>query len=163
MVRCCSTSLLPFLCCCNGGFSLRHRVVNRHIRCWSPSSDILAAVRLQVLSSRAAELRFLATGTRVANCSPQELNLELAQAMENLMKHPGALDLKSLCLAPGHLCWIIFVDVMVSTAYGIYQHIHISPVTTDSGFRRKFVRCGLYCVPSCAAQHSVDISCVSGC
>jgi exosome complex component RRP42 len=48
----------------------------------------------------------------------EDLNLELAQAMENLMKHPGALDLKSLCLAPGQLCWIIFVDVLILDSGG---------------------------------------------
>jgi len=46
----------------------------------------------------------------------EELNHELARMMAQLMK--GGLDLKSLCLLPGKICWVLYVDVMVMDSGG---------------------------------------------
>lgn len=55
-----------------------------------------------------------------ANATPQfegrggeELAMEIANALANAYKSPGAFDLKPLCIVPKQHCWKLFVDILV--------------------------------------------------
>lgn len=41
------------------------------------------------------------------------LNNELARYLERIMKNSASFDLTQLCIIPGKLCWILYVDAMV--------------------------------------------------
>lgn len=49
-----------------------------------------------------------------SHVSIQDLSAELERLLEHLVRSKGALELDALCLVPQKLCWVIYVDVMVS-------------------------------------------------
>jgi len=48
----------------------------------------------------------------------EELNTELARVLERLLQTESAIDLTKLCIIPGKVCWILYVDAMVLDSGG---------------------------------------------
>jgi len=48
----------------------------------------------------------------------EDLNTELARVLERLLQTESALDLTKLCIIPGKVCWILYIDAMVLDSGG---------------------------------------------
>jgi hypothetical protein len=71
------------------------------------TSDVALTTRARSCPSASAE--FEGRGA-------EELNNELARSIEHMLSNANALDLASLCLVPGRLCWIVYIDAQVGDA-----------------------------------------------
>lgn len=57
-----------------------------------------------------------------ANATPEfegrggeELGVELSNNLYKVFNNRHSLDLRSLCIRPGENCWVLYVDVLVSS------------------------------------------------
>ena len=46
-----------------------------------------------------------------------ELNAQLTSLLERILLHSNAISLENLCLIPSKKCWIVYIDVVVSTEF----------------------------------------------
>lgn len=58
-----------------------------------------------------------------ANATPEfegrggeELGVELSNNLYKVFNNRQSLDLRSLCICPGEHCWVLYVDVLVSSS-----------------------------------------------
>lgn len=65
-----------------------------------------ASIHFSVECSGVASMDFEGMGAST-------LNAELARALERLYKSNTALDRTRLCLLPGRVAWVVYVDVLV--------------------------------------------------
>lgn len=61
-------------------------------------------------------------GFSSANATPEfegrggeELGVELSNKLYKVFNNRHSLDLRSLCICPGEHCWVLYVDVLVSS------------------------------------------------
>ncbi len=86
------------------------------------SADVSVGVKLQVASPRpdAPGLGFVECGVECAGAVAADAgsSADLAQSLSRAWAHGRCLDLAALCIAPGQLCWCVFVDAVVHSADG---------------------------------------------
>lgn len=85
------------------------------------SADVSVAVKLQVTAPRpdAPAQGFVECGVE---CAPAAADFastaDLAQSLHRAWAQGRCLDLAQLCIAPGQLCWCVFVDAVVHSGDG---------------------------------------------
>jgi len=48
----------------------------------------------------------------------EELNTELARILERLLKTENVIEMEKLCIIPGKVCWILYIDALVLDSGG---------------------------------------------